>query len=203
VCINNPNFVDNAASASEPAPEPELESVPLVDCASVTSPKSCRQTLGTNGGADACLYNTNRKRCVNNQNFVDNATPESEPESEPESLADCAGKTLAKPCRKTLGPNGGEGACLYNTNKKKCVNNKNFVDNAPSTSEPAPESLLLADCTSETLPKPCRKTLGPNGGADACLYNTNKKKCVNNPNFVDIAKRRQRTVGVRGREIHV
>jgi hypothetical protein len=153
--------------------------------------------LGPNGGEGACNYNTNRNRCVADANFVDNVTapepdpePEPKPELEPVVKANCSSTNTARACRKTLGPNGGEGACKYNTNQNRCVANADFVDNVAgpeSEPEPEPELVEKTDCASIKTAKPCRKMFGPNGGEGACKYNTNTKRCVTNANFVDVA----------------
>jgi hypothetical protein len=165
---------------------------------------------GPNGGKRACRFNFNRKKCVNNQNFEDNEASEPEPEPEVEQT-ECAAFTSLRECRKATGPNGGSGACNYNTNKGRCVTNKLFKDNEPATSPPAVTGTtttvtgttttvtgtttttvattqpaeMQVDCTKLTRAGQCRKATGPNGGTDFCIYNVLRQRCVTNKKFVD------------------
>jgi hypothetical protein len=118
-------------------------------------------------------------------------------------MADCAAEANPVKCAAILGPNGGEGACRYNVNKDRCVNRGTFVDIGDEP-EPEPEPIELADCKALHGQKSaCLNLAGPNGGAGACRYNTNKDKCFNQGTFVDNPGRHKRTVGVRGRSVQV
>jgi hypothetical protein len=118
-CVNRGNFVDNE-SAPESEPEPELANCQVMD----GKPNQCRAILGPNGGEDACRYNKNKNKCLNRGRFVDN-------EFAPIELAKCGGFDTSKAdCLAITGPNGGERACRYNSNRNKCVNRGSFVDNA-------------------------------------------------------------------------
>jgi hypothetical protein len=161
-----------------------VTTVPNPNCGASNNRKiQCLNTLGPNGGAGACKYKNKLKKCVDNTQFVDLAIG-SEPEPEPVELADCGGLTTSQSdCLLISGPNGGAGACRYNTQKKRCVNRGTFVDNPPP---------VLTDCSAGDFKAAvCQAILGPNGGANACKFklNPNKenyRKCVNNNNFVDL-----------------
>jgi hypothetical protein len=155
-----------------------------VKCEAANNRKiQCLSTLGPSGGERACKYRKKAKKCVNNENFVDLAIG-SEPVPKPVEFAECGGLTTGQSdCLLISGPNGGAGACRYNTQKKRCVNRGTFVDSPPPGS---------TDCSAGDFKiAVCQAILGPNNGANACKFklNPNKetfKRCVNSKNFVDL-----------------
>jgi hypothetical protein len=158
-----------------------VTTVPKANCEAANNRRiQCLNTLGPNGGAGACKYKKKTRKCVANNKFVD----EPEPKPEAVKVAKCGRATRLRDCLLISGPNGGAGACRYDTKKKICLNRRTFVDND------APPA--LADCSvGDYNFAACQAILGPNGGADACKYrlnpsNDNFKKCVNNFYFVDL-----------------
>jgi hypothetical protein len=118
---------------------------------------------------------------VKNDKFVDLAFAKAE--FKPVKFAECGSTTNKRACLRISGPNGGAGACRYNTKKKICVKRATFVDNPP------PE---LVDCSPGDYKRAvCLAILGPKGGANACKFNLNRnaknyKWCINNNAFVDL-----------------
>jgi hypothetical protein len=73
------------------------------------------------------------KKCVNNPKFVDIqvqatvTTLATVPSTTESAQADCS-PTKGLRCSDILGPNGGENACKWSNQMKKCVNSQQFVD---------------------------------------------------------------------------
>jgi hypothetical protein len=143
----------------------------------------CLAITGPNGGEGACKFVLNRNspnynKCINDKKFVDAAAPAAATPA-PTSAAhavDCsAGNYRKRRCQAFTGPNGGEGACKYKNNPdkasyKKCVPNKQFVDNAPEAKIACPggaESYTPTPYQRQT-DNTFRIDRGDAGGVDDC-----------------------------------